>query len=77
MTEDEEEEDVAIATSRSSARRPSSRNTKTRNGKKTVDMTPPNRLLEKSLKLAARYGEKKKVKYKFFVKSVHSRYLMS
>ena len=63
--DDDEEDQIVEAhmmTSRNTARgQRSSRSTKSVNGKKAVNMTPPNRLLEKSLKLASKFSESKKV----------------
>lgn len=61
---DDDEEEIVEArmlSSRNSARPPrTARSTKSVNGKKTVNMTPPNRLLEKALKLARKYADSKK-----------------
>lgn len=64
--QDDEEQvvEARMLTSRSTASRPrSSRTARTINGKKAINMTPPNRLLEKALKMARKFSESKKVNY--------------
>ncbi|XP_052785685.1 tetratricopeptide repeat protein 23-like [Mya arenaria] len=59
--EESDEEEYEAVTARGSARRPhSSRNIKMKNGNKSVNMTPPNKLLEKAVKLIEKFVEKGK-----------------
>ena len=59
--DDVDEESEELPTTRSGTRPRSSRNIKTVNGKKGVNMTPPDKLLEKALKSASRLSAGKKV----------------
>ena len=59
----EEDGENEVQTARKSSRRPrSSRNFKSANGKRGVNMTPPDRLLHSALKKAYKFGEAGKVR---------------
>lgn len=62
LSDNEEQEEVAMATVTTGRERRRTRRTKSRNGMTATDMTPPDKLLRKAEKKAKKYILKKKVR---------------